>query len=139
MLPLKSVKCCKESIKDRIICNISVCFILISSSNICFGYLLESPQRGDSNRYPKHMLLEVLMQYPCIISYKLLLLERRFCDVQIVSITNFVVVSSVGIKMVNYTVFRFILSSTNLSYKIRKLYRNSVFENKVYHHENIPI
>ena len=26
-----------------------------SSSNICFGYLLESPQRGDSNKYPKHM------------------------------------------------------------------------------------
>ena len=29
-----------------------------SSSNICFVYLLESPQRGDSNKYPKHMLLE---------------------------------------------------------------------------------
>ena len=25
------------------------------SSNICFGYLLESPQRGDSDKYPKHM------------------------------------------------------------------------------------
>ena len=29
-----------------------------SSSNICFGYLLESPQRGDSNKYPKHMFYE---------------------------------------------------------------------------------
>ena len=26
-----------------------------SSSNISFGYLLESPQRGNSNKYPKHM------------------------------------------------------------------------------------
>ena len=25
------------------------------SSKICFGYLLESPHWGDSNRYPKHM------------------------------------------------------------------------------------
>ena len=31
---------------------------IISSSNICFGYLLESPQRGDSNKYPKHMFYE---------------------------------------------------------------------------------
>ena len=29
-----------------------------SSSNICFGYLLELPQRGDSNKYPKHMFYE---------------------------------------------------------------------------------
>ena len=25
------------------------------TSNICFGYLLELPQRGDSNKYPKYM------------------------------------------------------------------------------------
>ena len=29
-----------------------------SASNICFGYLLESPQRGNSNKYPKHMFYE---------------------------------------------------------------------------------
>ena len=29
-----------------------------SSSNICFGYLLESPERGDSNKYLKHMFYE---------------------------------------------------------------------------------
>ena len=29
-----------------------------SSSNICFGYLLELPQRGNSNKYPKHMFYE---------------------------------------------------------------------------------
>ena len=33
-------------------------YFIISSSNICFGYLLESPQRGDSNKYPKHMFYE---------------------------------------------------------------------------------
>ena len=38
-----------------------LCFILISSQNICFGYLLESPQLGDSKKYPKHMLLKVLL------------------------------------------------------------------------------
>ena len=31
---------------------------IISSSDIRFGYLLESPQRGDSNKYPKHMFYE---------------------------------------------------------------------------------
>ena len=30
----------------------------ISSSNICFGYLLEPPQRVDSNTYQKHMIYE---------------------------------------------------------------------------------
>ena len=24
---------------------------------MCFGYLLESPQWGDSNKYPKHFVL----------------------------------------------------------------------------------
>ena len=53
---------------------------------------------GNSNNYPKHMLLEVLMQYSCIISYELLPLERRFHDIQFVIITNYVVVSSIGKK-----------------------------------------
>ena len=34
------------------------CSNLISSQNIRFGYLLESPL-GDSNKYPKRMFLEV--------------------------------------------------------------------------------
>ena len=29
-------------------------FIFIALENISFGYLLESSQRGDSNKYPKH-------------------------------------------------------------------------------------
>ena len=34
---------------------------IIYSSSICFGYLLESPQRGDSNKYPKHMFYEDIL------------------------------------------------------------------------------
>ena len=41
------------------------------------------------------------MQYHCIISHWLSLLKRRFRDIQIVIVTNFVVVSSVGIKTVD--------------------------------------
>ena len=36
------------------------CFILISSQRICFVYLLELPQLGDSIKFPKLMLLKVL-------------------------------------------------------------------------------
>ena len=48
------------------------------------------------------MLLDILMQYSCIISHQLSLLERRFHDIQIVIIKNLVAVSSgVGIKRVD--------------------------------------
>ena len=43
--------------------------LLKSSSNICFGYLLESPQRGDSNKYPKHMFYEELRLKQGFFSY----------------------------------------------------------------------
>ena len=43
------------------------------------------------------MLLVVLMQYSCIMSH-LTLLERRFRDIQIVIITNFVAVMIVSMK-----------------------------------------
>ena len=33
-------------------------YYIKTSGNICFGYLLESPHRGDSNKYPKQMLCE---------------------------------------------------------------------------------
>ena len=33
-------------------------YFIKTSRNICFGYLLESPQRGDSDKYPKHMFYE---------------------------------------------------------------------------------
>ena len=63
--------------------------------------MLELPQRGNSNKYPKHMLLEVLMQYSCIISHWLSPLELRFRDSQNVTIAKFVVVSSADIKRVD--------------------------------------
>ena len=33
-------------------------YCMKTSSNKWFGYLLESPQWGDSNKYPKHMFYE---------------------------------------------------------------------------------
>ena len=33
-------------------------YCIKTSSNICFGYLLELPHRGNSNKYPKHMLCD---------------------------------------------------------------------------------
>ena len=33
-------------------------YCIKTSSNICFGYLLESPHWGDSNKYPKHIFYE---------------------------------------------------------------------------------
>ena len=36
--------------------------------NICYGYSLESPQRGNSNEYPQHMFLwRNTQNYPLII------------------------------------------------------------------------
>ena len=39
------------------------------SSNICFGYLLESPQWGDSNKYPKHNMFYEKIRIKQGISY----------------------------------------------------------------------
>ena len=50
------------------------------------------------------MLLEVLMQYSGKVSHQLSPIERRFRDIQIVIITNFVIVSSVGIKRVDCSI-----------------------------------
>ena len=33
-------------------------YCIETSSNICFGYLLESPHGADSNKYPKHKFYE---------------------------------------------------------------------------------
>ena len=61
---------------DTMICKKDLVLFLFSHIT-CFGYLLESPQLGDSNKYPKRMLLEV----SCIISHQLSLLERRVRDI----------------------------------------------------------
>ena len=49
--------------------------------------------------------LKFFMQYSCIISHLLSPLQRMFRDIQIVIITNFVVVSNVGIKRVDCIVW----------------------------------
>ena len=54
MLPLKWICCCKESLTDRIICKKDLVLFLFPHRTLCFGYLLESPHWGDSNKYPKH-------------------------------------------------------------------------------------
>ena len=36
------------------------CFVLISPQNICFGYLLELPPYGNSNKYKKIYFIKVL-------------------------------------------------------------------------------
>ena len=37
-------------------------YIIKTSSNICFGYLLELTYRGDSNKYPKLLLHETILR-----------------------------------------------------------------------------
>ena len=56
------------------------------------------PHRGDSNKYPQHMFLGVLNTVFFNISNYLSHLQLRNRSVQIVIVTNFLVISSVGIK-----------------------------------------
>ena len=72
-------------------------FPLFTPRNICCGYLLESPQLCDSNKYPQHMFLRVLNTAILNISNYLPHLELRDRSIQIVMITNFVIISNVGI------------------------------------------
>ena len=48
----------KPSLKNGQLIRIMQEYCVKTSSNICFGYLLESHQKGDSNKYPKHMFFE---------------------------------------------------------------------------------
>ena len=64
----------------------------------CYGYLLESPHWGDSNKYPQHMFLGLLNTIILNISNCLPQFELRNCSILIVVITNFVVISNVSIK-----------------------------------------
>ena len=53
------------------------------------------------------------MEYSCIFSDKLSPLEQRFRASQIIFITNFVIISSVGIKRVDCMLFSLYLSRFN--------------------------
>ena len=56
---------------DRMICKKKLVVFLFPYRTYVFGDLLELPQCSNSNKYPKHMLLEGLMQYSCIVSHYL--------------------------------------------------------------------
>ena len=84
-------------------------FPLFTLRNTCCGYLLESPQRGDSNKYPRHVFLGILITILFNFSNNPFHLELKIRSVQNVVITSFVVISNVGIK-------RFDCSSTIYQY-----------------------
>ena len=44
--------------RKRLVSNYTRILYLLLQRNICFGYLLESPHRRDSNKYPKRKLYE---------------------------------------------------------------------------------
>ena len=88
---------------------IKASFPLFTPRHICCGYLLESPRRGDSNKYPQHMFLGVLNTVCLNISNYLPHLKLRNRSIQIVVITNFVVISSV-IKKRFDSIYLFIFS-----------------------------
>ena len=71
---------------------------LFTPRNVCCGYLLESPRWGDSNKSPQRMFLGVLNTIFLNISYYLPHLKLRNRSIQIVVLTNFVVISNVDIK-----------------------------------------
>ena len=62
-------------------------YCINSSSNICFGYLLESPQRVDSNKYPKHMFCEEIRTKQSL-SYIL------FCPLRILYNSKFIIMAT---------------------------------------------
>ena len=78
-------------------------FSLFTPRNICCGYLLKSPQRGNSDKYPQHMFLGVLNTIFLSISNYLPHFDLRNHSIQIIVITSFVVISNVGIKRVGCT------------------------------------
>ena len=73
-------------------------FSLFIPRNIRCGYLLKSPWRGNSNKYPQRMFLGVLNTIFLNISNYLPHLELRNPSIQIVVIKNFIIISDVGIK-----------------------------------------
>ena len=72
---------------------------------ICRGCLLETPRRGDSNTYPQIMFLGVSNTLFLNTSKYLPHLALRNRSIQIVDITNFVVLSNLGLKRFNCIMF----------------------------------
>ena len=77
----------KPSLKKwHLIRNYAGTLLFNTSSNIYFGYLLESPHRGDSNKYPKHTFYEEIRikHGMCCIS---------FCSLRILYKSNFILMT----------------------------------------------
>ena len=75
--------------------------MVITSRNICCGYLLELPWQGDSIKYPQHMFFGVLNTIFFNISNNPSYLELRICSIQTVVVMIFVVISNVHIKSID--------------------------------------
>ena len=76
---------------------------LFTLRNVRCGYLLKSPQLGDSNKYPQLniMFLGILNTKLFNFSNNPFILELKIRSIQIVVITSFVIISNVGIKRVD--------------------------------------
>ena len=78
-----------------------------TSRNICFGYLLETPHRGDSNKYPKQKVYEDLRikhGICCIAFCSYILYNSKFIIMVISFGTNAVVVTRVHCSWSSETV-----------------------------------
>ena len=98
---------------------------LFTPRNICCGYFLESPRRGNSNKYPQHRFFGLLNIIFLNITYHLPHLELRNCSIQIVVITNFAIVSNVSIKRFDCTsvlILSWILNLNQLGTKCPEWY-----------------
>ena len=51
--------------------NSAVTILFSTSSNICFGYLIALPHRGDSNKYRKHMVYKEIKLNMTFVAYYL--------------------------------------------------------------------
>ena len=62
---------------------------LFTLRNICSGYLLESPQGGDYNKYPQHMFFGILNTILSNFSHNPFHIELRINSIEIAIKTKF--------------------------------------------------
>ena len=112
-------------------------YCIKTSSNICFGYLLELPHWGDSNKYPKHMFYEeIRIKQGCYISFcPLRILYNSKFMLMATSLGTNVVVTRVHFHFFFISVSSFILWAA-CGYSLEVPYKAS---SKAYHIENMPI
>ena len=107
-------------------------FCIKTSSNICFGYLLESPHWGNSNKYPKHMFckeVRIKQGFSYIAFYPLRILNNSKFIIMATSLAiNAVVVTTVhcmylmaAILHIIVYCFMYICSWVLLAYCINKV------------------